>query len=128
MKKEIEEQEKNILINGADAIMEFGSSDTKPKGDEEMNELKTLKDLPEPQIGSSGDSCVNINELKQEAINWINGLNKLNKDNYEQPRGYKVKDFNGLKDVEIDWEESSEIYGMIKILTHFFNITEEDLK
>jgi hypothetical protein len=34
MKKEIEEQEKNILINGANAIIEFGSSETKPKGDE----------------------------------------------------------------------------------------------
>ncbi len=94
----------------------------------EVVTLKTIKDLQRDFKYTRDEDFVNTPKLKQEAIKWIKKLDKLNKDNYEKPRGYVVKDFFGLKDVEIDWEESSEIYGMIKILKHFFNITEKDLE
>jgi len=96
------------------------------QGVEEMK-LKTLKDI----YGVSDFDCDEDEYLKRnlkaEAIKWVKVLDKTNKDNYDLPRGESV-DIGDLKDVEVDWEESSEIYGMIKILKHFFNLTEEDLK
>ena len=86
-----------------------------------MSELKTLENL------KNGFEVVGIRELRQEAIKWVKLLDKTNEDNEKLPRGLKV-DIGDLKDIEIDWEESSEIYGMIKILEHFFNITSEDLE
>ena len=98
-----------------------------------MTELKTLKDwrkdvstLEEYKIHRI--QIFRCEEwLRAEAVKWIKELEKTNKDNYDFPRG-KCVDIGDLKDVEVDWEESSEIYGMIKILKHFFNLTEEDLK
>jgi len=46
-------------------------------------------------------------ELRQEAIKWVKELSNAN---------------------EFDKEESLKIYGMIKILKHFFNLTKEELK
>ena len=68
-----------------------------------MIELKTLKDI-ELQ-GSIISIANNYEDIKQEAINWVKEMNKLETADdmiYEK-----------------NWEE---------IFKHFFNLTEEDLK
>ena len=90
--------------------------------------LKTLKDLKEfDEEGNVYSETYEARTLKVEAVKWVKAIDKSNKDNYDLIRGERV-DIGDLKDVEVDWEESSEMYGMIKILKHFFNLTEENLK
>lgn len=82
-----------------------------------MTELKTLKDI-EGTIGSAEyfhhkdreptkdyEEVVIVEELRQEAIKWIEVLEQ----NYSQI-------------------SSQAIYGQIVWIKEFFNITEEDLK
>lgn len=108
------------------------------------HELKTLKD-----IGIMGESVgygkvswdrnlIQMKDLRNEAIAWIKKLSTyseislcifcfkgyldcectIKKDKY-------IEDNNYLSDYQY---EASDIKGAIKILKHFFNITEDDLK
>jgi len=93
-----------------------------------MTELKTLKDLGTKNSARDDGtwSCMSCNnpefvELKAEAIKW-------------------VKHFRDDKNCEAcesgdtfvtGWEDEpvlEEVAGIISVLKHFFNITEEDLK
>lgn len=93
-----------------------------------MSDLKTLKDFTE--AGMSLDSgvhlSVNPKKLKAEAIKWVKELNKY-KEKHEKVLRGEERELGGLM-MEVDWEESSEQYGIIKFLKHFANITKEDLK
>jgi len=66
-----------------------------------MTELKTLKDLPKESYYSE-EGYTAIKDLKEEAIKWI----------------------KELPTESLFMEE----YWIIKWITHFFNLTEEDLK
>ena len=73
----------------------------------EMKNLKTLKDLEEQDYlkMEDGKNFVSTKKIRQEAINWVKEMNKLETADdmiYEK-----------------NWEE---------IFKHFFNLTEEDLK
>ena len=67
------------------------------KGEKQMTKLKTLKDMGEDECGF-GNEHIDRNELKAEAIKWVNV--------------HRDKMWNWTEDT---WRS-------------FFNITEEDLK
>ena len=72
--------------------------------------LKTLKDLPGHIVGlGTKQTCVGINELKQEAVKWIKYLEGINTEKSKFAR----KEF---------------IKGRIHELKNFCNISEEDLE
>ena len=72
-----------------------------------MKNLKTLKDLEEQDYlkMEDGENFVSTKKIKQEAINWVKEMNKLE----------TADDMIYKK----NWEE---------IFKHFFNLTEKDLK
>jgi hypothetical protein len=74
-----------------------------------MTELKTLKDLFEYEdtMGLTPSPLVSKEELKQEAIKWV--------------EYYKNKKTESL-------EQLREMNAIIHFIKHFFNLTEEDLK
>ena len=91
-----------------------------------MEKLKTLKDLDiiicERKLIDSGDDCLCIpnfkDELRQEAIKWINNLND-NIDDWSEGNLYtKLGIFDRI----------AEVPAIVRFIKHFLNITDEDLK
>lgn len=82
-----------------------------------MGELKTLKDIWWDKSGK-GDYLVDVNELKQEVIKWINKLKEM-------------EDYGGdIEGIQIynSPEESDESGTIILVLMKMFDISEEDLE
>lgn len=78
-----------------------------------MTELKTLKDF-DISCGGYGCDGISYEELKQEAIKWINHLRgKLSKEIWKDDVKY------------VPWDS---VLKMFKELEEIFNITEADLK
>jgi hypothetical protein len=73
------------------------------KGLNMETELKTLKDF---KIKNQYD-YISFKDLKQEVIKWIKEIERGNCEEYEHYQG--------------------EVYGLIKWIRDFFNITKEDL-
>ena len=74
--------------------------------------LKTLKDLKFKNSFATERDMVNVGELKAEAVKWVK---------FQESKLIKDKEGNLLGN-------TSENYGVIIFIKHFFNITEEDLK
>lgn len=81
-----------------------------------MTRLKTLKDIiPYTNASNNGkyDDLIDINELKQEAINWI----KENRYQEAHESEYDKKHYN------------PESWACLESwIMHFFNLSKEDLK
>lgn len=75
-----------------------------------MTELKTLKDLR-----VEDEYMISKNDLKQEAIKWVKFYENAEYDDYE-----KVGLDKGTDDYYTTYATD--------FITHFFNLTEEDLK
>lgn len=100
--------------------------------------LPTFEFNGEEQYQLMTNEWIKKENLRQEAIKWIKELEKINK--LECRRGEDDYCFDCEKihsdwikhekhfSMMIDWEESSEFIGAIKMLKHFFNISEEELK
>lgn len=98
-----------------------------------MTELKTLKDLihkqPSPLMND-----VWSEDLKQEAIKWINAMLKKQEGSFCLNCGRFVSSYNKCKVSdshiilnEIEWE-NSDITGAVDFIMYFFNISGDDLK
>ena len=99
-----------------------------------MTKLKTLEDLDLGE-GLFNLDGINISTegvekmLRREAIKWIKELQKK-KEKHSYEFGKKMDEltpeyFHGIT---ISWiPEDDDVAGAIAILTHFFNITEEEI-
>jgi len=93
-----------------------------------MTELKTLKDLVAENVNKNGEIAVNLQELKAEGVKWVK---EFKKQNGKQPRDSEFSlDFGNIIDSEKTKSQFSEMdySNEIKILMHFFNLTEDDLQ
>jgi len=87
-----------------------------------MNELKTLKDIEMPSlVYESG--YIQIDQLRQEAIKWIEILEK--NDGLDLPKDKKLHPFFECVNT---YEGGYSSNNLIQWIKHFFNITDENLK
>lgn len=92
-----------------------------------MSELKTLEEL------RNGFHVVGDRELREEAIRWIKKISNTKEERFclTHQIGYNLFDKKHGQNCEtldnFDYE-CTDYDGAIKILKHFFNLTEEDLK
>jgi hypothetical protein len=102
-----------------------------------MTELKTLKDLKiiyqDEAHSETGkltfkQTAISLEDLKAEAVKLVK---EFKKQNGKQPRDSEFSlDFGNIIDSEKTKSQFSEMdySNEIKILMHFFNLTEDDLQ
>lgn len=101
-----------------------------------MVELKTLKDFYVTGMNEmeySDDTIANKEELREEAIKWICELTKKSIEHFSDINRWKKpgQDYSGFEFEGVwwdDWEEATDTDGAVKILTKFFNITDEEIR
>ncbi len=106
--------------------------------------MKTLKDIKHIlcPCGNNNEivsSKVLVSELHKSAIEWIKLLQTIEYRDTSCPEDVEFLDKLGVEyidnyNIKINgiefefWAEATDVAGSIKMLMHFFNITEEDLK
>ena len=93
---------------------------------EKFVEIKTLKDIPfdatTNNLGKYPKYFIYIDDLKQEAIKWINEMETQRRDK----EGFLKANPNFPPDLVMEFEFPNE--GLINWIKWFFNITDEELE